>query len=267
MKALGIKRYIRTYFDFLKAKIKVELEYRANLFIQLLGNLTIFVTNIIFVDVLFSQFNEIAGYTRNEVIFIFGIYTIVRILYDVFLTRGIMDISSAIIDGEFDFYVQKPINTIFLFIVNGFQVFKLSDIFTGGIFLWIAVPNLILHFSLEIIVAFFLAIMLGGVILTSISISLFSLTHWLGDIHHAYWMVSNFSELGKYPRSAYQAGYNIVFGYVVPFVLIGSVPAGLLLGKVEPSSVVVYFLIAIVWALIATFIWKRGMKVYTSAGG
>lgn len=107
-----------------------------------------------------------------------------------------------------------------------------------------------------------LAITFFGILITG-----FSLSFWFGNISHGYWAFVSLSEISKIPISAFKGAWKILFVFAIPFVLFGAIPVGILLKRIPQSLLYLLTLIAILWLAIGGYIWKRGLKSYTSGGG
>jgi ABC-2 type transport system permease protein len=82
------------------------------------------------------------------------------------------------------------------------------------------------------------------------------------DLHSLF---SNAWQLGRYPGDVYAKPVRLLFTYVLPVALIATVPARALLRPVDPSTVFAALGTSAVAVLLATVVWRQGLKRYTGA--
>ncbi|MBU0976714.1 MAG: ABC-2 family transporter protein [Patescibacteria group bacterium] len=262
-----IVKHLRVYFVLMKASISTEMTYRLDFLSQISGSIIEILSYWVFIEIIFSKFDSIAGWGRFEVIAIFGAFTFTISLLKSVLLDNVRNIASKVPNGELDQYLAKPISPLFLISLENFHVFYLARCVIGIIFMYYGLSNTDFILDASIVPEMLYVIVLLSVIYYSILLSVFSISFWAGNISHGYWVFISLSEIAKIPMSAFHGAWKILFVYAVPFVLFGAVPVGLLLGRIPQNTLLIFTLIAVAWLFIGRVIWKSGLRSYTSGGG
>ena len=75
------------------------------------------------------------------------------------------------------------------------------------------------------------------------------------------------SDLTKYPLSIYPPVVRGFFTYLVPFGIVAAVPSELIFTSTLFNQTTITILgVTIIFTLLASIIWKKGVKIYESAG-
>ncbi len=66
--------YIKLFLQYASQYIKTKLEYRGDFIVGLLSDLSLQAVNLIFILVVFGHTQALKGWSREEVIFIYGFF-------------------------------------------------------------------------------------------------------------------------------------------------------------------------------------------------
>jgi ABC-2 type transport system permease protein len=168
-------------------------------------------------------------------------------------------------DGTFDILLLKPRSALYMTLVTGFQTDSIGRLF-GGLVLFIialshvAAPGLIQWlqffalFSISLVVLFGFALFMSGIVF-----------QWVGS-SRVYEIFDAVSSFGLCPRSIFTKSFQSLVTFVVPVVMIGSMPAAVLLGRPTGDEGIAS-LLCLVFCGIGLLFWHRMLGKYTSAGG
>lgn len=266
MKALVTsKRYLRVFLALMKIHIQAILEYRLDFFINIFTQIISIATYIVLIEVIFNHTDNLAGWSKYEIIFIYGIFAALKPLLVNFIFINLSNLSKVIVNGELDKFLSKPISTLFLISFANVNFLEMGKGIVGICIIIYALPHINLLINLASITLFVFMLLMLIIIFYCIFLSFFTLSFWLGPISHGFWIFDSLSSIGTLPLSAFKGGWNIVFNILLPFVLYGAVPAGIMLGKFDYNYVFIYLVVALIWTIIAIFTWKKGLGSYTSA--
>ena len=244
--------------------------YRGDFFMGVLGSVLELIAFLLFIEIVFGRFKSFAGVGRNEITLIYGVYILFETFFSSFVLKNLRLLAKIIHEGQFDHYLAKPISTLFLVSFERFDLFGLTRTLTGLIIAVYAFNNLSREMNLVITPGSITLALAGvAVVVTSFYgflLSLFSLSFWLGDIKHAYWIYDSMTGLGKMPVAAFQNAFKVIFVFVLPFAFWGAVPVALLFNQVDGSYVLFGAIISVLWLIIGNLIWKQGIKNYSSSG-
>ncbi|XTZ11189.1 MAG: ABC-2 family transporter protein, partial [cyanobacterium endosymbiont of Rhopalodia yunnanensis] len=88
---------------------------------------------------------------------------------------------------------------------------------------------------------------------------------WFIKIYNVTAVLKGLLEAGRYPVSAYPTVYRFFFTFVIPVTFLTTVPAEVLLGKIEALWILVATLIALSLLFISHYFWQFALRFYTSA--
>ncbi|MDD3647232.1 MAG: ABC-2 family transporter protein [Candidatus Dojkabacteria bacterium] len=264
---IKLLKHLRVYLTLFKASIGTVMTYRLDLVTEIFGGIIEIASYWVFIEIIFSQFDNIAGWGRYEVIAIFGVFTFTISILKSIVLDNLRDISSKIVYGDLDQYLAKPISPLFLISLENFRLFYIPRCFIGLIFTYYGLSNIQFAFDPVFLFYFIYIILLLLIIYYSLLLAVFSLSFWLGNINHSYWIFISTSEISKIPVSAFKGAWKILFVFVIPFVLFGAVPVGIMLGRISANILISMSIVALTWYLVGKLIWKAGLRSYTSGGG
>ena len=110
---MNIKKYFKIYYLLNYTSLAIELEYKINIFIDLITALFGLVGSIFLLSIFFSNTTEIAGWSFEEALIIQGIYTILNGVTNTWLSPNLTEIVKYIREGTLDFVLIKPIDSQF----------------------------------------------------------------------------------------------------------------------------------------------------------
>jgi len=262
-----MRKYIRIYRLFFAQYLKGLMQSKVDFFMGFLAFFTNQAMGILFLWVVFAQIPDLQGWGFNEMLFIYGFAQIPRGIDHMFtdLIWGLGQ--NMVIDGSFDRYLLRPINPLFHLCADRFQPDGIGELVIGIIILVVAASNLNVTVTPVVVLMFFVAIIAGTVIYTSVKLFFASLAFWIKQSLSLMNFAYRTADFAKYPIGIYAAPIRFTLSFIIPFAYVAFFPAAAFLGR-EPlfTTVGISVLIAIIIWLIAYGTFKRGMGRYESAG-
>ena len=221
---------------------------------------------IVFFDVLFSNTQNLAGWNFYQVLFLYGFGGFVVEINNGFTRGGIRKMASELVrTGEYDFYVTKPIDSMFLVSFSRPRVFDfITAIFYLGILGYALEKG---NFELGFInIIWFL-------FLTIFSFILFYFLQAL-PIIPIFWTVKGFSlqfmmgrmsQFMKYPIGVFPRLIKIGLMTLFPIMAVSYLPVRTLFYPPEPEYIVYMVLVTFAFSVITKMLWQFGEKNYGSA--
>ncbi|MDA0175098.1 ABC-2 family transporter protein, partial [Solirubrobacter taibaiensis] len=106
------------------------MEYRGDFIVGLLSDLSLQAVNLIFILVVFGHTQALKGWSREEVIFIYGFFLVPFAIFSAFF--NIWDFNDRyIIKGEMDRVLTRPIHSLFQIILERMELESLIGAITG----------------------------------------------------------------------------------------------------------------------------------------
>jgi ABC-2 type transport system permease protein len=249
-----------------------EMAYRGNFVIEVVTNAFWFAAQLVFFTLIFGNVNEMNGWSRDQFFAFMATGMIINTLIEAFFMPNCANFSELIRTGNLDFALLKPIDTQFLI------SFEKLDM---GAFCHLLFPLALLGYALRNLgwpvgwteAAMYVGLVgLGVAFFYSLMIMLAASSVWLGRNQGLYEFWFYITIFARYPRDIYAgsaAGHilRMVFSYVLPILLVITVPAEVVVGKVlHPSWITaVSVAAAVAGLLVSRRIFYLALRSYRSA--
>ena len=262
-----IKRYMRLYRVLISQFFKVILQSKADFFMGLFGFFFTQISGILFLYLVFRQIPHLQGWSLEQLIFIYGFAQIPRGIDHLFTDNIWLVAWRLVINGDFDRYMLRPMNVFFQVIAEKLQPDALGELLIGSILVVYSSLRGVVQWSAEKIALFFVSVLAGALIYTSIKLFFASFSFWIKRSGPFLQFAYELSDFAKYPTDIYAKGIRFVITWVIPFAFVAYLPASYFLGA-ETSGIVIATecIIAVAFWLIAYGVFQRGLRRYESAG-
>lgn len=263
--------YLRVLSTFVRNSLVREMQFRGNFLIEVLTHAFWFSMQLVFFRLIFGNVAEVNGWSRNEYFGFMATGMILNALMEAFFVPNLANLSELVRTGGLDFALLKPIDTQFLvsfekldlgafcnlvlpFALLGFSLTKLERVLTP--------VDVLLYCTLLLLaVAFFYSLML---VFASTSV-------WLGRNQGLYEFWFYITIFARYPRDIYTGSLaadalRMGFTFVVPILLVVTVPAEVLVGKpFTPFWLLVMGVAAVVALIVSRKVFHLALRSYRSA--
>lgn len=259
-------RYASIYAELWRNSVAREMGFKSNFILWIIVELLWFMLQLAFFNVIYSHTDNIAGWTRWQVVLLVGASHFIQQVFQAFFLTNCVNLSELVRTGKLDFMLLLPVNTRFLvslrtvdlggfvnassaIAVMAFALHKLqitpNALQIAG-FAGLAICGILLHYSLMMILAAsaFYTVRAQGIV-------------W------GYYQMFN---LARMPDTAFRGVFRVVFTYVLPVTLVSNVPVRALAQMLDrPMMVVILLGIAAGWFVISEMVWRFSLRRYTSA--
>jgi ABC-2 type transport system permease protein len=262
-----MRRHIDLLGAYFAQYLKMRVAYRGDFLIGLATSTLATAFGFGFLLILFSRIPRLAGWTLNEVLFLYAFGLIPFGLFNV-LSLNIYEFgNNYIIEGKFDRVLLRPISSLFQVLFEAFRVESLHEVAVGALGVWWASRQLGLDWTVPGVALFALFALCGAVIYVSVFTLLSCVSFWYEDrigVHPPVW---NLIAFGRYPLSIYSQLIQFLLSWIIPFAFASFYPSARLLGRPEVRN---FSLLAPVVAAacfsLLLFTWSRGLRQYSSTG-
>lgn len=243
-------------------------EYRKDFFISIIDFFVSILITIVFWSFIFDDLIIFEGWGKEELVILALIGNTSWALSEFF--AGTWSLPEKIVSGQIDKYLCRPINSLFATIMESSQFDEVLKGFIGLLILMNATMIIYGTYSINIvsILLGILSLLIGVVIISLMRVTISSLSFWLGETSSLN-MILHLEDFSfeRYPLDIF-GKYSFIFIYFIPIGFISTIPTKIILGG-TPIYKALFFemLIFIIWLVIATLVWKYGLKKYESYGG
>ena len=262
-----MRRIWKIYRLLAAQNLKRIMEYRADFLTGAVSFLIDQAIGIAFIFIIFTQIPQLAGFTFEQILFIYGFSQIPKGL-DHLLADNLWCVGYFIVrKGDFDKYLIRPINPLFHVIAETFQVDAVGELIVGIGLLIYAAPNAGLHITVWTVLLSVIAVPFAALIYTSLKIMTSALAFWIKSSGFIIQMIYGMNEFSKYPTTIYSLPVRILVTYIIPFAFTGYYLSLYLLTGTDPwFNIGGVILVSSVLFVISVLIWNKGISAYESAG-
>lgn len=259
--------YPKIFFSYAAQYLKTKLSYRADFFVYVFSDFLLQSVNLIFILVVFNHISSIQGWSREEMLFIYGFFLVPFSFYSG-LFNHLFDVPEKyVLLGELDRILVRPLNSYFQVIVELMNLELILGAIPGFIIMGYATWALELKFFWWDIPLFVILTLGATLIYGGIYTALSSLGFWFEGRLGLMPMIYNLSNYGRYPTDIYKGAIRFILTWILPFAFVGFFPATLIMHRKE---YLVYGLltpvVGLVVFLIGYFVWTRGINKYQGTG-
>ncbi len=260
-----MNKYLRHYVRVFKISLMSEMTDRVNFLIWSAVHSLTLLMFIAFFSIVFSQVGEINGWSQFQVLLVVGIGTLVGGLGSITFFSFMYDHPRDIQNGDFDFKLTKPMDAHFQ---AAFASVDMDDfiVVPNSILLIIYSLNRLAVNNLGINVIVFLGLLVSSMIILFSILTLFMSLSFkyirIDSIMQFYWSIVNTT---KNPVKAYKTTSIFLSALFLPIILISSIPAEVLFGRLEWNWILGSVVTAVLLLIVSRRVFQNGLKNYSSA--
>ena len=257
-----MKKEINFALYAIKKNIQSSAELRAsflmNMFGMILNNLGFIILWVFFAKIA----GNIGGWTANDVIGMLGFSSLA---YGVVFSfgSGLRNLPDYIASGVFDRFMLSPKNLIVRIATASFDTSAVGDIVFG--FVCIAVYLFLISATLLQVLFSLLFIFLSSFIFLAVTISIVSVGFFFSDASP---VTQSLFELFITPSlfhgGAFQGGLRIFFTFIIPSLVVGTLPIEAIRDVSIEKAIMVGFL-GMVWFVFSLGLFGKAVKKYESS--
>lgn len=228
------------------------------------GKIARFLLFFIFLFVVLSASNNLAGYHREQVIFFFLVFNLIDISVQFFF-RGVYVFRRIVDSGDFDLDLLKPLPSFFRPIFGWTDVMDFTTLVPLWIyFVWFVISNNLFQNFLSVIL--FLLLFINSLVLAfSLHLFISALCVITTEIDHLMAIYRDITNMARFPTDIYTRGIQTILTVTLPVIILVTVPAKALMGLLSWQWIVFSLLIGVIFLWGSLKFWKYALHQYTSA--
>jgi ABC-2 type transport system permease protein len=258
-------RYIRLYLCFLRFSAGRSMEFRLDFFFRIVMDFAYYGVALGFFHLLYQHTPTVAGWDLHQArLFVAG-YIVIDAVHMTLFSNNLWILPSLVNKGDLDYYLARPVSSLFFLSLRDFAFNSfLNLLFALGILVW-AIASYPAPLGAAHI-AFFGLLLLGGSFL-------YYCVHML-TILPVFWTQSgqvltslfyNVTRFMERPDRIYRGFTRLLFTVVLPFGVMASFPARLLLEPFDVGILLHFLVVVTVFFGIVVWVWRAGLRTYSSA--
>ncbi len=258
-------RAVRLFWTFARIGALNELQYRANLLIQLVESAITLATGLVVLALVFNQVEELNGWSHAELLAVMGVYTLVGGIIGTFIQPNMERLIADVRQGTLDYVLTKPDDSQVLISVREIRIWHLVDVVLGIVILVLAAREIPGTLGPTGMLAFLVALGLGASMVYCFWLILTTAAFWIVRMDEIVDLFSGVYQAGRWPVSIYPEWLRLGLTFLVPIAFAVTVPAEALTGRLTPEVLGLAALFAIGLLLGTRLLWRRGVRRYSGA--
>lgn len=220
---------------------------------------------IVFFNTIFINTSSIGGWSQNEILILVVFCGLIDSLFTFFLNAGVGEIPQLINQGTLDFILLKPINRQFYLSIRKTTIPLIYNIIINIILLIYLIKSSNIQLSLQKIFAFSVLTVNGVFVIYCFTFILMSLSFWFIKMDVIFGLLPEIITIGNKPFKIYPNIIQKIFTYVIPLAITFNYPVVYLVKGLDKFNIAAAFAVSFVFFSLSRFVFKQGLKKYSSA--
>lgn len=258
-----MRKYPKVWWLYTANSFQTQLNIRWGLALFLFAKILRFGTFTFFLVVLLSSTKVLAGYSLDQVILFFLSFNLLDIVSQL-LFREVYRFRTAVVSGNFDFYLIKPLNPLFRSLFTGADLLDFITLipllFAVAYFI-----NKLQVVGMLNLVGYLLMLLVGFLIALSFHILVLSLGILTTEVDNAIFIYRDLVGMGRVPVDIYMEPIRGLITFIIPVGIMMTFPSKALMGLLSLTSVVYAIFFAIFLFYFSLRAWRFALKRYSSA--
>ncbi len=259
-----MKRIVRIWLGLAKIAAQSQLLTSSSGMLFIIGKIVRFLFFFVFIFSVISKGGSLAGYTSSQVIFFFLVFNIIDTVVQ-FLFRGVYAFRPLVISGNYDLDLLKPLPSFFRPIFGWTDILDLITLVPLLGFTIFYIFSHQLFSGLVNFLIFFLLIFNSILVGFAFHLFICAICVLTTEIDHLVWIYRDLTAMARFPTDIYGKGIRVVLTFVIPVIVLITVPAKALMGLLSPFWILASFIVGILSVVFSLKFWSWSLKRYTSA--
>ncbi len=240
-----------------------EMEYRANFVLATISSVGNLIGSVFGLFLFYRGDYQFEGWSWSEALIVLGIFTLLQGVASILFNPNLNRIVEHVQKGTLDFILLKPISSQFWLSTRVLSPWGLPDLLFGSLIVLYAGQQL--NLSLIAYGLGLIPLALGIMSLYGLWFILGATSIWFVKIYNVTEVLRGLVEAARFPIVAYPVIYRFFFTFVIPIVFLTTIPAEVVLGRVEWIPILGAAVLAMGSLMGSHFFWRFALRFYTSA--
>jgi len=253
------------------SRLRSQTAYRRSFAMDLMAGVGVTAISFAEIAVIYSNVNLLGGLNFAATVTVFALAHICFTLADMMIGH-LSNLPTYVRAGSLDAFLLRPLSILGQLATSDISLRRLGRTGSGLILLAWALAGYGVHWSPAKVVLLVLAIGSGTAIFAALFVCGAAVQFWLiegGEFAAAFTYGGHYA--ANYPASIYTLPLRLFFTFVVPSAFVAYLPVLVLLNLPGPSGLPAVLgwcgpLMAVVSWIVASVLWRAGIRHYTGAG-
>lgn len=261
--------YYRVFLTFFRNSLIRELMFPANFMIQVVTRLFWFFARVALFGMIYKEVDHIQEWSKHEYFAFMATGMLINAIVEAFFMPNCAAFCENIRTGKLDFALTKPVDSQFLVSMEKISLAMVSQLMLAAALLGYSLYQIGQAVSVLQVVLFLFYVVVAVAFFYSMMITTACTSIWFGRNQGLYDFWFYITIFAQYPRSIYD-GHNpghiepgealqFAFSWVVPILLVVTVPAQAIVGTLTDWRFAAVAVIAAIFSLVISrgvFLWS-----------
>src|SRR5262250_3264618 len=224
-----MRRYIEIYSIILRNSLIRDMSFKANFLLWMVVEVLWFCGQIVFFSIIFGSVDRIGDWTKWEVVLLIGTHQMIAQLFQAFFFANLANIPELVRMGKLDSVLVLPIDSQFAVSTKQFGLDSIVNALLGAVVVIVSLFKLNVVPNPLSILLYIVALGFGIAVHYSIMLGLAAFSFWIVRAQGLVYGYFNFLNIARYPDAIFPRLFRIIFGWVIPVVIVANIPARLLI--------------------------------------
>ncbi len=260
---MGLLHTVRIITEYTRHSIAISVQHRVGAVLFIVGKLIRFALFGLFVTVLLTQTEVLAGYTVTQTLLFFVTYHLIDGIAQL-LFREVYRFRPLVLTGDLDLVLVKPMHPFLRILIGGIDILDLVPlvIYSGLIGSLITLSGGVDGIHL---LSYLILIVNGLLIATGFHIMVLSLGILSTEVDHTIMIYRDITRMGSFPVDIYAEPIRSIVTFVIPIGIMITFPVQALFGMLTVSQFLISFAFSTGFLLVALLSWQYALARYQSA--
>ncbi len=228
-------------------------------------DLSYYAVSISFFKILFLETPTLGGWNQHQVMVFVGAHLVLDAIQMTVISSNLWDMPSAVNKGEVDYYLVKPVSTLFFMSFREFAVNSVINLCIASAFLGWALFEYPEPFTAMRVLSFIAFLIVGFFIYYGLRLLVALPVFWLQSPYGLERIFYSMMPLMERPDAIFRGTLRLIILTVLPFALMVSFPARIFFeGVTWEKAFHMLGATAVLWTIVLV-VWRAGLKNYSSA--
>lgn len=242
------------------------MQYKKSFLMLIFAQFTVAFSGYITIYFMFTRFNSVKGFEYNEVLLCYAIVLAAFTLAECFF-RGFDSFASIIAHGEFDRIMVRPRSIILQVLGQKIELSRLGRLIQAAIVFALALPGAGVEWSAGKVAVLISMIISGTAVFAGLFVVYASICFFTTEgLEFMNIFTDGGREFGRYPFSVYGNEVLKFYTCVIPLALFQYYPLMYISGRTDSILYALAPIIAPLFLIPCTLLWRVGVRHYKSTG-
>lgn len=258
-----MRRYLKILAVLARYNFIHQTTYRPSFFFAICGKVLRLVLFLAFADAIFRNVPEIAGWTLERIPFLILTLFVLEFLVGIGFHRNLLFFLYELLhDGQYDYILTRPVNTVFLTSFRIIDFFDMLPLFgTLTMLVWYII---VAHTPLLTVFGYVVLIVAAYFILFGLALILSAINFWTLIQTGVGRLYESIGRLNRFPLDVLPKFWRVALFYVVPVAVAGNIPAKFLIGTWSWWQLLYIVVFAAAIFMFAVKFWYHALRHYSS---